>query len=70
MKALASTKIAQRLFAKRKRDGLSLNRAAKDIGIRPSTLYRLETIPNKPDMETAILVARWLGVSLDTLFVK
>lgn len=68
MATLVDTEIARRVYAKRKRDGLSLAQAAKQTGLTVSTLYRLETNAARPSLDTALSVARWLGLDVSALF--
>ncbi|GAA5531532.1 helix-turn-helix transcriptional regulator [Herpetosiphon gulosus] len=68
--------IGNLIKAKRGRDGITLEEAANESGISPATLSRWErgfyekplginrAIP-KPNPQTIVLLASWLGVSVD-----
>lgn len=57
----------QRLLAqKRKKSGLSLRRAAVEIGVAFNTLARVER-GHLPDLETLLRILGWLGISLEQI---
>lgn len=49
------------LALKTKRGGRGLREVAKEMGISPATLSRIET-GRQPDLETFSKVCRWLGI--------
>ena len=57
----------QRLLAqKREKAGLSLRRAAAEIGVAFNTLARVER-GHLPDLETLLRIRGWLGISLEQI---
>jgi len=56
------------LLETRKRAGLSRNRAAKDLGIDPKTLYRYENGTQCPNVYTAIRLSDYYHRSIRELF--
>ena len=62
------TALAQALFRKRVDGRLTLRAAAGAVGLSPASFYRAEK-GEMPAVENAVKFARWLGVSLDALFL-
>lgn len=62
-------RIAVLLRAKRRADGLSVNKAAVACGLNAGTISRLERalLPNLPDAKTLQKIAAWLGVPVSQL---
>ncbi len=48
---------------------MSVREAAREIGISHSTLIAAREGSRKTDVETALAIAKWLGVPLSTLIV-
>lgn len=61
------TPLAQALFARRVKDRTTMRDAADEAGIDLASFHRAEK-GRTPSVENAVLFARWLGVSLDSLF--
>lgn len=51
----------------RKEKGISQRKAATDLGLSAVVYGRYENGARKPDPETLIMIANYLGVSVDTL---
>jgi transcriptional regulator with XRE-family HTH domain len=65
---LSDRVIGARLRLERERQGLSLRKLAKVIGISPSALSQIETERSKPSVGTLYAIVSELGLSLDELF--
>jgi transcriptional regulator with XRE-family HTH domain len=63
----ALARISSLLKAKRREAGLGLREAAKETGVSPSTLSRLERFSSSalPDSETLTKLSKWLGMSVE-----
>jgi len=58
--------LALLLIIKRQENDMSLRDVAKETGISPATLSRIERqITANPDIKTVIKLALWFGVSID-----
>jgi transcriptional regulator with XRE-family HTH domain len=51
----------------RKKKKLSVRKAAKELGLSPSTIQRYEAGTSEPGLETLISIADRMGVSLNSL---
>jgi transcriptional regulator with XRE-family HTH domain len=59
--------LAQNLRSLRAVKGVTLDVASKELGINPKTLNKYETNICNPTVETLVKLAKYLGVSTDTL---
>ncbi len=57
--------LARLVRQKREEEKLSLRSAAKQCGVSPATLSRIEAARGTPDTETLVAVTNWLGATLD-----
>ncbi|PKN47066.1 MAG: XRE family transcriptional regulator [Deltaproteobacteria bacterium HGW-Deltaproteobacteria-20] len=49
--------------------GIALRAAAREAGVSPATLSRIEAGAVHPDLDTVRLLVDWLGVPLDRVWV-
>lgn len=70
MKAFNAEFFAHRLKLKKKVFNLSIREAAKQIGISPATLSRLNREKFVPDVNTFYLCCKWLSVDMKFFFLK
>ena len=61
------TELGARVREKRLAHGQSVRQAAQEAGVSPATLSRVERGDHLPDRENLLLLAQWIGVSLDQL---
>lgn len=61
---------AEHLLSWQNQGGLSVRKAAKEIGISASTLSRLNNQQIIPDLETFYLCIKWLGMEMEFFFDK
>lgn len=66
---MALARISGLIKARRREHNISLREAARQSGISPSTLSRIErgASPSLPDAENLDRLARWLGMSVNDL---
>lgn len=75
MKKLNIEKLAKAVWSKRhivRDDGIysmSLAKASKEIGIKKSTLYRVECVAS-PDINTYYKICQWLGQPMEKYFTN
>ena len=62
---VAANGLAQALSAKRVTAGLSIREAAEAANMDMATYWRLECKETMPTVDTFVMAARWLGISLD-----
>lgn len=62
------TPLARALYEKRLKSRMSLREAAEDAGTSWTTYWRAER-GRTPDVQTAILLSRWVKQPLDVLFM-
>lgn len=61
--------LASMIAAKRKWTGLVLRECAKEIGVHPSTLSRIEN-GVLPDLMTCKKICNWLNLDVDYFFKR
>ena len=61
---------AEHLLSWQNQGGLSVRKAAKEIGISASTLSRLNNQQIIPDLETFYYCVKWLGMEMEFFFTK
>jgi transcriptional regulator with XRE-family HTH domain len=64
----AQHEIGLQLRAERERQGISLRKLSKAVGISPSALSQIETSRSRPSVNTLYSLVSELGLSLDELF--
>lgn len=65
--SINSAELAARVREKRMAHGLSVRQAAQEAGVSPATFSRVERGDHLPDRENLLLLAQWVGISLDEL---
>lgn len=62
------TNIANNICFYRKKNGLTQNQLAQQLGVKTTTVSTWERAASSPDIETLYVICRIFGVSLDDMY--